>query len=129
MYVYMCINAYIYVHACLCESMYECFCMYINKFKSLRIKAEHDCYAAEFSRYSNDMKKTWRTIRTVFKYDESNVNYFCVNGIKLYDAELMAEKCNNYLTCIAQALLMAISGSQFFQRIYYETILMKFICS
>ena len=60
------------------------FVTYRNKFKSLRIKAERDYYAAEFSRYNNDIKRTWRTIRTLLNTDrdESKIDYLCVNGIK-----------------------------------------------
>jgi len=83
------------------------FTKYRNKFRQIRIRAEEQMhYAAEFSKYSHDLKKTWCVISSLLKADDSSsyVESITVNGSRINDADLMAERCNAYFTNIGQSL-------------------------
>ena len=82
------------------------FVTYRNKFKSLRIKAEKNYYASEFLRGKNDLKYTWKVIRSILNSNNktSKIDELCVNGTKVTDANIMAEKLNSYFSSIAQTL-------------------------
>ena len=82
------------------------FTRYRNKFRQIRIRAEQMYYAAEFSKYSHNLKKTWCVIRSLLKADDSSgyIESVTVNGTRINDADLMAEKFNAYFTNIGQSL-------------------------
>src|ERR1043165_1556362 len=73
------------------------FISYRNKFKSIRMKAEKYYYATEFSKHSNNLKKTWNLIRTIVKMGEHDVKIqsLKINGIKNDDPKTMANTLNN----------------------------------
>jgi Reverse transcriptase (RNA-dependent DNA polymerase) len=95
------------------------FIAYRNKFKTIRIKAEKNYYAAEFCKYENDLKKTWSLIRSIVKRgeQESKIESLNVNGEKIETGEIMANKFNNYFTSIAHSLAEKIpKSSESFKR-------------
>jgi len=55
------------------------FTTYRNKFKQLCIKVERNYYAAEFSRYTHNLKKTWSIIRSLLKAKDTGTNIECFN--------------------------------------------------
>jgi len=87
---------------------------YRNKFKSLRIKTERNYYASEFQKYNSDLKHTWKIIRSILNTSNNNtkIDELCINGVKITDAETMAEKFNSYFSSIAQTLSDKIPVSQ-----------------
>jgi Reverse transcriptase (RNA-dependent DNA polymerase)/Endonuclease-reverse transcriptase len=89
------------------------FVAYRNKFKTIRIKAERNYYAAEFCKYENDLKRTWGLIRSIMKMgeQESKIDSLKINGDRIDAAEMMANKFNNYFTSIAQSLAEKIPDS------------------
>lgn len=87
---------------------------YRNKFKSLRIKTEKNYYASEFQKYNSDLKHTWKVIRSILNTSNNNtkIDELCINGVKITDAETMAERFNSYFSSIAQTLSDKIPASQ-----------------
>jgi hypothetical protein len=82
------------------------FVTYRNKFKTVRIKAEKYFYATEFDKYKGDLKKTWSLIRSITNMGprDTTIESLNVNGAKIEDAEIIANKLNNYFVNIAQDL-------------------------
>ena len=82
--------------------------MYRNKFKTVRIKAERNYYAAEFSKCNSDLRQTWRLIKSIVKIGslESSIEGLVINGTKTDNADIMANKFNNYFANIVSPLLM-----------------------
>jgi hypothetical protein len=82
------------------------FITYRNKFKTVKIKAERNYYAAEFLKYNKDIKKTWSIIKSIVnsKTSDTIIESLSVNGQPITNSELIAEKFNNYFTGIAQNL-------------------------
>src|SRR6218665_182305 len=76
----------------------EKFTRYRNKFTQIRIRAKQMHYAAEFSKCSHDLKKLG--VSSVPCY----IEFITVNGSRINDADLMAEKFNAYFTNIGQSL-------------------------
>ena len=89
------------------------FTNYRNKFKSLRIKAEKTYYESEFTKYNNDLKKTWRIIRSIINNNNPDkaIDTLCIDGIKITDPLILAEKFNNYFTGLAQSLIDKLPNS------------------
>jgi len=90
------------------------FTNYRNKYKLIRIKTEQTYYASEFTKYNNDIKKTWQIIRKLVK---TNNRETWIKEIKLEDElvndpETMAAKFNEYFTGLAQVLSDKISPSE-----------------
>jgi len=85
----------------------QVFTTYRNKFKSLRIKAECNYYESQFLLYHDDLRKTWRIIRSLIdtNHREDGVNAICVGGVTITDHGMIAEKFNNYFAGIAQSLV------------------------
>ena len=83
------------------------FIIYRNKFKALRIKAEQFYFESEFMKHSNDLRKTWRVIRSIINKNtsENSIDALCIAGTKIVDPSIMAEKFNNYFTGLAQSLV------------------------
>src|ERR1700733_7535395 len=83
------------------------FVEYRNRFKSIRIRAEKNYYAAEFCKHKNDLRKTWRLIRSIMNLGkkESNIETLVINGIQTKDATQIANSFNNYFTNIARSLV------------------------
>ena len=90
------------------------FIKYRNKFKSLRIKIEANYYTSELQKYNGDLKHTWKVIRSILNTSNSNtkIDELCINGVKITDAETMAERFNSYFSSIAKTLADKIPASQ-----------------
>jgi hypothetical protein len=82
------------------------FTAYRNKFKAIKTKSIQNYYATEFAKYSKDIKKTWNIIKSIInsKTVDSGVDALTINGLKITDNEVIAEKFNNYFTGIAHNL-------------------------
>src|SRR5688572_16465383 len=90
------------------------FTNYRNKYKLIRIKTEQIYYASEFTKYNNDIKKTWLIIRKLVKTNNRDT---WIKEIKLEDdlvndPETMAAKFNEYFTGLAQVLSDKIPPSE-----------------
>jgi len=87
--------------------------MYRNKFKTVRIKAERNYYAAEFSKCNCDLRQTWRLIKSIVKIGslESSIEGLVIDGTKTDDADRMANKFNDYFANIAKSLADEIPNS------------------
>ena len=108
------------------------FTAYRNKFKTVRTRAEKNYYAAEFCKHENDLKKTWSLIRSIVKMGEheSKIESLIINGDRTEDAELMANKFNNYFTNIARSLAEKIpNSSHSFNKYMKPPILNSFVLS
>jgi len=90
------------------------FTTYRNKYKLIRKKAEQTYYTNEFTKFNNDIKKTWQIIRTIVKREDRDtvINELNINGIPVNDAELMAEKFNFYFTGLAKSLSAKIPAAR-----------------
>ena len=82
------------------------FTIYRNKFKSLRIKAEKNYYAAEFCKHKNDLRQTWRLLRSIMSLTkkDSIIESLTIDGVQTMDPVKMANGLNNYFTNIASSL-------------------------
>jgi len=82
------------------------FTEYRNKFKTIRIKAEKSYYAAEFCKYKDDLRKTWKLIRSIMQLEnrEAQIESLNINGKNVNDAKEMANGFNSYFTNIAHSL-------------------------
>ena len=89
------------------------FVTYRNKFKTIRLKAERYYYATEFNKCNNDLKKTWSLIRTITNTGQRDkaIESIKLDGTKIVDAEIIANKLNNYFVSIAQVLADKIPNS------------------
>ena len=90
------------------------FTNYRNKYKLIRIKTEQIYYASEFTKYNNDIKKTWQIIRKLVKTNNRDT---WIKEIKLEDdlvndPERMAAKFNEYFSGLAQVLSDKIPPSE-----------------
>ena len=87
------------------------FTEYRNKFKTIRIKAEKSYYAAEFCKYKDDLRRTWKLIRSIMQLEnrEAQIESLNINGKNVKDAQEMANGFNSYFTNIAQSLAEKIS--------------------
>jgi len=87
--------------------------MYRNKFKTVRIKAERNYYAAEFSKCNSDLRQTWRLIKSIVKLGnlESSIDGLVIDGTKTDNADRMANKFNDYFANIAKSLADEIPNS------------------
>src|SRR6218665_90215 len=83
------------------------FNTYRNKFKSLCRKDEKDYYTMQFTKFKDDLKKTWQTIKTILreKPPDSTVSQLTINGLKITDSQSIAEQFNKYFTGVAQDLV------------------------
>ena len=91
----------------------QIFTIYRNKFKTLRIKAEKSYYENEFMNCSNDLRKTWRVIRSLINLNKSEkqVDSLTIAGINITDPDILAEKFNGYFTGLAQSLVEKLPPS------------------
>ena len=113
-YKYIYINMYTYVHIYMdiCIHMYpsadskQKFTTYRNKFKSIRINAERNYYATEFCKHHNDLKMTWKLIRSAMHLDikHPKIHHLLINGAKIDNADKIAYSFNNYFINIANDL-------------------------
>src|SRR6218665_791069 len=89
------------------------FITYRNKFKSLCRKAEKDYYTMQFTKFKDDLKQTWQTIKTILrdKPPDSNISQLTINGLKITDSQSIAEQFNKYFTGVAQDLVNKIPPS------------------
>jgi len=89
------------------------FTAYRNKFKSIRINAERNFYAAEFCKYHNDLKMTWKLIRSAMHLDNMHpkIDHLVINGTKTDNADLIADSFNNYFLNIANDLAIKLQDS------------------
>src|SRR3984885_1008205 len=87
------------------------FIQYRNLFKSLKNKTIKNYYAMEFSKYYNDIKKTWDTIKDIINSEpqEMGIESLLINGEITTDKETIASALNTYFTGIAQNLKANIS--------------------
>ena len=74
---------------------------------------ENDYYTAEFVKHSHNMKQTWHTIKSILKMKahDALIKLISVNGAEITESGTIAEKFNNYFTCIAQDLVDKILAS------------------
>ena len=113
------------------------FVAYRNKFKNTRIRAEKNWayYAAEFCKCENDLKKTWSLIRSMMKFGnhgnhEPGIESIQVNGERIEDTEIMANKFNNYFTNIANSLAEKIKNPTLsFEKYMQPSIINSFAVS
>ena len=82
------------------------FTAYRNKFKSLRIKAEKNYYAAEFCKHKNDLRQTWRLLRSIMSLSkkDSIIESLKIDDVQTTDPVKMANGFNEYFTNIAASL-------------------------
>jgi len=91
------------------------FNIYRNKFKTIRINAERHYYAQEFCKYHNDLKMTWKLIRSAMYLDnqqQSIIECLIINGIKVTNADQIADNFNNYFINIASELANKLRNSR-----------------
>lgn len=89
------------------------FVEFRNKFKIIRNIAEKNYYAAEFYKYHNDLKMTWKTIRTAMHLEDrkEKVESLIINGNKIDNPEQIANTFNKFFTSIASDLASKIQDS------------------
>ena len=89
------------------------FIVYRNKFKTIRVKAEKNYYASEFCKYKEDLRKTWKLIRSIMQLEnkETTIESLKINGENVKDPEKIANSFNNYFTNIAHSLAKKIPDS------------------
>src|ERR1700733_9640988 len=89
------------------------FIKYRNLFKTIKVKVIKDYYAAEFTKYNKDLKKTWDTIRKIInsKQQDSGISTLLVNGIEINDKVAIATRLNIYFSEIAHKLSQNLSLS------------------
>ena len=91
----------------------QIFVTYRNKFKALRILTERCYFETEFTKYSNDLRKTWRVIRSLINTSnpEKGIGTLRIDGVEVTDPTIMADKFNNYFTGLAQSLVDKLPSS------------------
>lgn len=75
--------------------------------KSIR-EAKTQYYHTQFEKYKHDIKQTWATISNIIsrsKRDKSKINELLIDGRKITDEKLMAEKFNNFFVNIGPKLV------------------------
>jgi Reverse transcriptase (RNA-dependent DNA polymerase) len=89
------------------------FVIYRNKFKKIKLKAKQDYYAFEFAKHNNDIKKTWQLIKSLITSNDqdSHIKELKIDGQKVSDPAIMAEKFNCYFSSIASNLSKKIPVS------------------
>jgi len=82
------------------------FTAYRNKFKTITIKAEKNHYEIEFCKYKEDLKATWKLIRSIMQLGngDTRIEALTINGATVKDANVMANALNHYFTNIAHSL-------------------------
>ena len=82
------------------------FTAYRNKFKSLRLKAERNYYETEFNKHSLNLKKTWTIIRSILRpgLNQPEIDSLMIDGMKVDNPQIMADKFNDYFTNIGRTL-------------------------
>ena len=81
--------------------------------KNIRM-AKQKYYKNEFDRYKNDIKKTWECINNILQNKKSKQQYpksFLINGTKISDRHIVADKFNKYFTLIGPELATKIDSS------------------
>jgi exonuclease III len=91
------------------------FISYRNRFKTIRTKAEKQYYAVEFTKHSNNLKKTWTLIRNIIKMNEQHIKIEAlkINGIRNDDPKVMANTFNNLFSDIAHNLAKEIPAPKY----------------
>ena len=86
------------------------FTAYRNLFKTLKTKSIQNYYATEFTKYSNDIKKTWNTIRSIInsKPLDVGIETLSVDGHLITDKAAIAHHLNTYFTEVAENLRLKI---------------------
>ena len=89
------------------------FNLYRNKFKTIRINAERLYYATEFCKHQNDLKTTWKLIKSAMHLDSQQEKIDClvINGLNITDAEQIADNFNKYFVNIAKDLAVKLQAS------------------
>ena len=89
------------------------FNLYRNKFKTIRINAERLYYATEFCKHQNDLKTTWKLIKSAMHLDSQQEKIDClvINGLNITDAEQIADNFNKYFVNIAKDLAVKLQTS------------------
>ena len=75
------------------------FTKYRNKFKSLRKIAEKTYYTAEFLKCHNDLKTTWKLIRSALQLENNTttrISAIKIDGTRIEDPGIIANKFNEY---------------------------------
>ena len=84
-----------------------------NKFLNKLIKeAKTNYYNNEFSKYHNDIKKTWKTINSILNRDRKTSNfpsYIKFEGKKIIDNQEIVNSFNNYFANVGKNLASRIS--------------------
>lgn len=82
------------------------FTIYRNKFKTLRIAAERNYYTEEFLKHHNDLKSTWKLIRSALQLDNKRitVDSLLIHNVTIDNSELIANKFNEYFINIPRDL-------------------------
>ena len=83
-----------------------------NKLLNKLIKeAKTKYYNAEFTKYQNDIKKTWQTINGILNRDRKSSHfpsYIKVNNIKISDKNRIVNSFNNYFASVGENLAAKI---------------------
>ena len=75
-------------------------------------KGEH--YVHEFTKYKNDIRKTWDTLKNLINTKKSKLDfppYFVEHGDKISGSKTIADKFNEYFTKIGPELASSIDTS------------------
>ena len=78
--------------------------------------AKRECYVHEFTKYKNDIRKTWDTLKDMMntkksKSDSPPPPYFTDHGIEIPSSKTIAEKFNEYFTKIGPGLARSTDTS------------------
>ena len=76
--------------------------------------AKREYYVHEFTKYKNDIRKTWDTLKDIINTKKSKSNFptYSTNlGIKIPGSKTIADKFNEYFTKIGPELVRSIDTS------------------
>ena len=79
--------------------------------KAIR-EAKQSYYYKQFNKYKNDMKNTWKTIKTIICNTNKNTdmpNSFIIDGNKIDDKQTIADRFNSFFTNIGKDLATKIT--------------------
>ena len=102
-----------------------------NKMLNKMIKnAKYSYYDNEFTKYRNNLKKSWQTINEILNRDRKNTqspSFILVNNTKITNKQKMADHFNNYFASIGESLAKKIpNASKSFDSYLQQRILTSF---
>ena len=82
------------------------YILFRNMFKKIKILAEKSYYENEFIKYNQDIRKTWRVIKSLMNGQRGDDSIDClrVDSKIKSDPKEMAHLLNGYFSCIGQSL-------------------------